>query len=60
MTNENYNNLTKEDLLEMLKAILDNIDGLPNPAKITAPTHYDLYAVVAVVYSILKLDEELP
>jgi len=56
MSNENYNNLTKEDLLEMLKAILDNIDALPNPAKITAPTHYDLYAVVAVVYAILKLD----
>jgi hypothetical protein len=58
MSNENYNNLSKEDLLEMLKAILDNIDALPSPAKITGITHYDLYAVTAVIYAILKLDQE--
>jgi len=60
MSRENYNNLSKEDLLEMLKAILDNIDALPSPAKITGITHYDLYAVTAVIYAILKLDQELP
>lgn len=58
MSNQNYNNLSKQDLLEMLKSILDNIEGLPDPAKLTAPTHFDLYAIVGVVYAILRLDNQ--
>lgn len=56
MTSTNYNNLSKEDLLDMLKAILDNIEGLPDPAKLTAPTHYDLYGIVGVIYALFRID----
>jgi hypothetical protein len=56
MSTPNYDNLNRDELLEMLKAILRSIEDLPQPAMLTAPTHYDLYGVVAVIYSILKLD----
>jgi hypothetical protein len=54
----NYDTHSKQDLIDMLKFTLDNIENLPQPALLTPITHYDLYAMGSIILAILKAKDE--
>ena len=54
----NSASLSKDDLIDMLKAMIENIDQLPRPALLTATTHYDLQAFMILVLAIFRSEKE--
>ena len=46
--------LTKSELIEMLEAMIKNIENLPEHAKSLPINHYDLYSFMLVIASILR------
>jgi hypothetical protein len=59
-TNANDNppkELTKKELVEMLDAMIKNIENLPQHAMLNPITHYDLISFMLVLSSILKKED---
>lgn len=48
--------LTKQDLLDMLKAMQLNIENLPPHALILPVNHYDFCALIILLHTILSYD----
>jgi hypothetical protein len=45
--------LDRDQKMQMLKNMLENLEGLPQGAMLSMVTHYDLYSFMLIVYSIL-------
>jgi hypothetical protein len=51
--------MTKADKIDMLEAMIKNIENLPKEAMLQPINHFDLYSFMIVVLSICK-DEKIP
>ncbi len=47
---------TRKDLIEMLDGMINNIEKLPDHAKLSAINHYDYCALMMLLAQILKLE----
>jgi len=47
--------IKREDLIQMLKEMIDSYDQLPPSAMVNAPTNYDFTALMILLHQILKL-----
>jgi hypothetical protein len=55
---EDLPNMTKEDKIEMLEAMIKNIENLPKAAMLTPINHFDMYSFMLVILSILKEEKK--
>lgn len=46
--------MSKDDKIEMLEAMIKNLENLPNAAMAQSVNHYDLYTFMILVLAILK------
>lgn len=49
--------LTRQEQIEMLERMLNNIENLPKHVMDTPVNHYDFYSYLLIVLSILKTPE---
>ena len=49
---------TKEEKIEMLEMMVNNIENLPKEAMSSYINHYDLYSALATILSVLKHKDE--
>lgn len=49
---------TRKEKIDMLEAMVKNLENMPPPALALPPTHYDLYSFLVLVLSILKYEEK--
>lgn len=50
---------TRSELIEMLDAMIQNIENLPKSVMDLPINHYDLYSFMLIISSTLKLNEEI-
>ena len=45
----------KEQLLDILQEMIDSYERLPNDAKISPPTHYDVISILFLMKELFKV-----